>query len=62
MSKMVNDFLRSRRTRNGYGFFEGVSEVVEFSRKVGKRERRAYERYYEDKKKLKIAELVKDLK
>lgn len=50
MSKMIIDFLRSRRTRNGYGFFEGVSDVVEFSKKVGKKERRAYERFYENKK------------
>jgi hypothetical protein len=45
MSSIVADFVRSRETRDGYGFWEGIPVASERALALSKRQRRRYLRY-----------------
>ena len=45
MVKIINDFVESRCTTCGYGFFEGNDSAVKFARTISKNERRQWAKY-----------------
>jgi hypothetical protein len=44
-SSLVADFVRSRETTNGYGFWEGIPAASERAVGLSKRQKRRYQRY-----------------
>ena len=46
MSRIIDDFLESARTYNGYGFFEDQGYlVIKYSEKVTRSQRRKYRKF-----------------
>ena len=45
MSRIISDFIKSADTAAGFGYFEGKPYVSNYSRAMGKSQKRKYKRY-----------------